>query len=131
MDKEIMTSLYEAIQIHTEGMEIGYMIDAANHGANGGYCGFTWNDDCYKFWNDNYDLIMNFCDEYIQDFGHKNWLELFNSFNDPGGIMGNRDGFKILGSWFILEEVGRWVSELDEDELSKLNSFYELEKVLY
>ena len=109
-----MQELYNAIKEHADLENIEIM-DAGNHGADGGFHGFIYNGDCIVFWEKNEELILDLAIDRAEAMGFDNWLELFNTFNRKDMLIFNF-GYKVLGSWFILEEVGRWLEDKNEQE---------------
>ena len=84
-----------------------YAIDAGNHGADAGWPGFTYNSDCIEFFDKNKDMIEEFIEESVEEFGYENGMELANTFGRKDMLTMGIDGYKVLMSWFILEEAGR------------------------
>lgn len=97
--------LYKAIKEHCDLEDVS-IVDACNHGADCGFSGFTYNGDCIEFWDNNSALIQDFAQEQAEEFGYNNWFELFATFGRKD-LLELPDGYKILGAWFVLEEVGR------------------------
>ena len=102
-----MKELYQAIKEHSN-LEDETIIEAGNHGADCGFSGFIYNADCIEFWDDNNTLLQEWAQEQAEEFGHNNWLEMFSTFG-RSDMLEIKDGFKVLGAWFALEEVGRWL----------------------
>ena len=118
---EQMLELYNAVIDHAD-LEIDTIIDAANYGADSGFGGFTKNVDCIKFWDKNELVILEYSQEMAEELGEKNWMMMYSSFG-RSDMIDDGEGFKTLGAWFILEEVGRWLEEnrneveaLDDEE---------------
>ena len=104
-----MKKLYEAIKHHSN-LEDESIIDAGKHGADTGWAGFTYNDDCIEFYDTNKTIIHEFCVERAEEFGYKNWMEMFSNLNRVD-MLDLEDGFKILAAWFVLERVGHWLDD--------------------
>jgi len=112
-----MKELVEAIKNHG-GLEDSDLIDAAKHGADGGFGGFTWYTDTNKFYDENKDAIWELLEESAESMGCKNVMEMMSEFG-RSDMAYNDEGFKCLCSWFALEEAGNWLEdhleELEED----------------
>lgn len=107
-------------------------IDAANNGADGGFCGFTYTDDCRDFVRANKRAIVSTLQEMAGDLG-EDLLSMVTGFNclgkrfpvtvDEVGSVVYGDGsdagdaadmiYSAL-AWFALEEVGRAISDASE-----------------
>lgn len=107
-----------------------YLEDVCNHGANGGFIGFTYYSDTLTFFRKNKKEIVELAEDMANDLGEdvtnmiKGFIclkdyELSNSqigkvlygkFSDSG------DNVQIMNalSWFALEEVAR--HEMDKEE---------------
>jgi len=107
-----MEKLHDAIKEHSD-LEDANIIDAGVHGADAGFGGFTYDIDCIEFWDNNSALIQEFSQEEAEEFGHANWLELYSTFGRKD-MLDSEDGYKVLGAWFVLEAVGRWLEDKQE-----------------
>lgn len=109
----MIKELYKAIKKHVD-LEDETIMDAGTHGADGGFGGFTYNNDCIDFFDENSDLIQEFAIEEAEQMGYKNWMEMVASFG-RADMLNMVDGYKVLMAWYVLEEVGRWL-ENNKDE---------------
>jgi len=105
--------------------DASYLTDVANHGANGGFTGFTYWSDTHKFAMANRKLIVELLEETASDMGEDvvKMVSSFGVFRNSG--LDNEDRkelYKYLGgarckqstvtnvmAWFALEEVARYV----------------------
>lgn len=79
--------------------------DVCEHGAEGGYSGFTYYSDTVKFYNKNEPEIWELLVETAESLG-ENVLTMIAGFSGAKNVA-NGDTFKNLMSWFALEEVAR------------------------
>ena len=105
----MLTKLHKAIKDHSD-LEDDSIKDAGEYGADGGFGGFIYNNDCIEFWDNNSSLIQEFAQDEAEQFGHDNWLEMFSNFGRKD-MLEIEDGYKILGAWYVLEEVGRALTD--------------------
>lgn len=100
-------------------------IDVAQHGADGGYLGFTYTRETVAFYKANKGLIINFVDAQANDLG-VDMLEMIRDFaclkdlnlkpydvcKGLYGVGEHADAIQNAMAWFALEEVSR---ELNPD----------------
>ncbi len=113
---KIIEKLYKTIVEHTPYFaeeELDTFRDISEYGADAGYPGFTMDADCHEFWDKNSELIQEFAQDTAEEFGHANWLTLFGNFQ-RNDVLTTPDGYKVLGAWFVLEEVANWFVEREE-----------------
>lgn len=109
--------LYDAIKAHSE-MDDEQIIEAGQHGADAGWPEFSYTADCVRFYDDNESLIYDLLRDGVDGMGYKNIEEMVSQFG-RSDMLDSPDGRKNLLAWFALEEVGRWleyVRENDDDE---------------
>lgn len=124
--------LIKAVTLKLGGKESASEVweDIVNHGADSGFCGFTYYTDTVAFFKRNRKEIMELAKEMAQEFGY-NVIELVASFgclkqydknelhddiantlynpSKPNTIVAN------AMAWFALEEVARY--KVDQKEL--------------
>ena len=108
-------------------------IDAANHGADGGFSGFTYSSDCEKFVRRNRKAIAASVEAMADDLG-ENPIDMVAGFqclksDKPSamevaacifggafqhGDSGQRARIYDALAWFALEEVGRAIIDNNE-----------------
>lgn len=103
-----------------ENAEI-YFPDVCNHGAEGGFIGFTYYTDTIKFWKKHKRLILKHAEELANDLG-EDMLSMIQNFNAIKGEYTQTEiGRAVFGetvlnkytsvynvmAWFALEEVAR------------------------
>ena len=95
--------------------------DVANHGADAGFHGFTYNADTCEFFSENRGLILELAKEYAEDFGQDviSMIAGFSCLNDDTetrdeigrAIYGTPEHNDVMVqnalAWFALEEVAR------------------------
>ena len=79
--------------------------DIYDHGASGGYTGFTMYSETVKFHDDNEDEIWDLLYEESKEMGD-NILEMIASFICSKNV-GSMNQLKNLLSWYALESVAR------------------------
>lgn len=105
--------LYQAVKEHS-GLEDTDIIEAYNYGADSGFSGFIFNADCIDFYDEYKTIIHDYITEYVSNYTeYSNWFEMVANFN-RSDMLDIEDGYKILLSWFILEEVGCWLEEKED-----------------
>ena len=107
MDDRQAVRLLKAIREHS-GLELDAIRDAANHGADSGYGGFTYTSDAASFTRDNADLVYEILGEDAEDFGFDSIPEFVASFH-RADMADSRDGYDNLLAWYALEAAGRWL----------------------
>lgn len=76
--------------------------DVSNHGAGGGFNGFIYYTETSKFYDENEEIIWQALEQDVEDFGHKNVLEMISTFNTD---VTDISTFKNLLAWYALEKV--------------------------
>lgn len=104
-----MKELYDAIKAHCD-IEDESMVDAANHGADGGFNGFIYYTDTVKFYDENERIIVEYLDEFAKGMDYDNAFVFVTNLPAIKNV-GDIDQLKNLYSWIILEEVGRWIKD--------------------
>jgi len=117
-----MTTLRDAVikQLgYTDGDEelAGTLSDIANHGIEGGFCGFTYYSDTVAFTEEHFDLIMNHAGQLADDLGEGGICSLVSGFGCVGlsvdevaeALYNNEseNRFEVYNAlaWFAAEEV--------------------------
>ena len=106
-ERPLIHRLYRAVL--DQGCDKQNCIDAANHGADSGFSGFTYYKDTCQFHDDNESMIWEFINEQANEFGMQP-MEFIASFNGTKNVY-DGDQLKNLLAWFILESVGQWLIE--------------------
>lgn len=96
--------LIEAVKAHS-GLDENDLIDAARHGADAGWAGFTYNDDASAFFDKHDELVWEVLYNSAQELGESSPAALIASFN-RSDMMYSYEGFKVLMAWFALEHAG-------------------------
>ena len=104
--------LYNAIKSHCE-LEDESILQAAEHGADAGWNGFTYYTDTCKFCEDNEHLIYDLLNEMADGMGLDSPDALVATFNCDTS---SPDARKNALAWFALEEVGRWLEDNPQEE---------------
>ena len=108
-----------------------YLKDVTKHGANGGFNGFIYYSDTISFFRKNKKLIVELAEDMAERIG-EDVLPMINSFNCLkdyelsnsqigkvlyGKFSNSGDNSTIMNalSWFALEEVARYVTEMDQE----------------
>lgn len=94
--------------------------DVCDHGASGGFSGFTYYSDTVAFTKRNKAAILDFCKQYADDFDNSGVIDLIASFRGMKGETqediadglynprsDNRTTVYNILAWFALEEVAR------------------------
>lgn len=79
--------------------------DVANHGAAGGYLGFTYTRDTVEFFDANEDAIMSLADDMAVSLGEKNVWTMIGGFSQAPNA--SIDDLKNSLAWFALESVAQ------------------------
>lgn len=109
MDRQLVQAVREQIGAEDESEFRATMRDVANHGADGGFPGFTYYADTCEFYDNNKRAIWDLASEMAEEFGHKSVPEFVATFNCAPS-MGDETGFKNALAWFALEEVARSIA---------------------
>lgn len=80
--------------------------DVASHGADTGWGGFTYTQECVEFFDKHENAIMEMAQEDADSFGYSNVAELVATFG-RADMADTMDGYKNLMAWYALEEVAR------------------------
>lgn len=105
---EYMENLVQAVRNHS-GMEDDRIREAGRYGADAGWPGFTYTQDCVEFYKENERDIWELLADFADDMGMEP-MELIASFR--GADMAKTpDGLATLLAWFALEEAGRWLKD--------------------
>lgn len=104
-----------------------YLLDVANHGAQGGYSGFTYYSDTIEFWNKNRINIRKLASIQADEMG-LGMLEMIAGFNclkqldlsldEVAAVIytdketENRTAILNAMAWYALEEVARSYSDM-------------------
>lgn len=91
-----------------------------NHGASGGFSGFTYYTDTLKFTKRNKKAIVTFCENFASELGENGIIEFITGFRSmknykqsevASGLYDVRSDFKTAVynalAWLMLEEVSR------------------------
>jgi hypothetical protein len=113
MSRTIYGDLLAAIQEHS-GLERESIIDAANHGADSGFGGFTYYSDTSEFVSTYRGLVWQLLDQDAEEFGFDSVPAFVASFN-RADLANDEAGFDCLVSWYVLESVGRWLEDHAEE----------------
>lgn len=94
--------------------------DVTNHGASGGFTGFTYYSDTVSFTKRNKKAIVTFCENFASDLGEKGIIEFIAGFQCMRnysqsevacGLYNPRSDNKTTVynalAWLMLEEVSR------------------------
>src|SRR5690242_3118201 len=109
MSSTIYSELLAAIRAHS-GLEVESIIDAANHGADSGFGGFTYYSDTSEFVSTYRGLVWQLLEEDSDEFGSENVPAFVASFN-RADLANDEAGFDCLVAWYVLESVGRWLED--------------------
>jgi len=102
-----MTNLQEAVIEQLGGKES--LKDVAEHGASGGYPGFTYYKDTCEFYDKHEAEIWEKLNEEAEGQGITA-IQLVAMFGDADSV-NSADTFKNMLAWFALETVAREVTE--------------------
>ena len=94
--------------------------DVTNHGASGGFSGFTYYSDTVSFTKRNKKAIVTFCENFASDLGDGGIIEFITGFQCmknykqsevASGLYDSRSDFKTTVynalAWLMLEEISR------------------------
>ena len=102
--------LLKAIKAHS-ALDDSDIIQAGEHGADAGWNGFIYHDECAEFYNANESAIYELLNDSADSMGYKNIEELISGFN-RSDMLDTPEGRKTLLAWFALEEVGRYLESV-------------------
>lgn len=109
---DLYKDLVKAVKKHG-GLDDQELMDAAEHGADSGYGGFTYYKDTTEFYDKHEELIWELLEDQADSIGSKNIMEFIGGFSKADTIE-SLDTFKNLLAWYALEEAGRYL--LDQKE---------------
>lgn len=110
---DMYKDLVKAVKKHS-GLTDDDIVQAAEHGADGGFNGFIYYGDTVKFYDKNEEIIWDLLRDMASDMGSKNVMELISTFGAADQIESS-DTFKNALSWFALEEAGQSLIRERED----------------
>ena len=109
----------------------GVLENVTNHGADGGFNGFIYYSDTVAFFKKNKKLIVESVEDMAESIGEDilSMIKNFNCLKDYelsssqigkvlyGKFSDSGDNSTIMNalSWFALEEVARYVTEMDQE----------------
>ena len=99
--------LLKAIKEHSS-LDDSDIIQAGEHGADAGFNGFIYHNECAEFYNANESAIYELLNDSADSMGLNNIEELIAGFN-RSDMLDTPEGRKTLLAWFALEEVGRYL----------------------
>lgn len=110
--------------MHEHGcLTIRDMVEAAKHGADAGWGGFTYISEAAEFYQANRRDIRELAADMADDMGYDNPEAMAANFKRADMLNADPDQADNLWAWFALEEVGRWLESetdgLDDDELAE------------
>jgi hypothetical protein len=108
-----------------------YFEDVYNNGAGGGYPGFCYYSDTVAFYKKNRKAIVELVKEYAEDFFDETPINMVMGFNCLKGFATEEEvAIALYGrssdigkddnsvpnalAWFALEEVARYIMELED-----------------
>ena len=97
-----------------------HLRDVASHGADTGWNGFIYTQECAEFYEANKEDIWELLRESAEDEGiHP--LAMVAQFG-RGGMATDHNGFANLLAWFALEEVARAFVDAEEREKEEVEA---------
>ena len=114
MFEDRLDQLLEAIRQHTD-LDDDQIMEAATHGADCGWPGFSYNHEAAEFFDRHDQLIWEHLRESAEDLGERSPVSLIASFG-RADMAETFQGLKVLLAWFALEEVGHHLIRLREEE---------------
>jgi hypothetical protein len=85
--------------------------EIANHGADAGWSGFTYTNDCVEFYEAHKEIIWQMLREDANSMGYNNVIAMVATFS-RSDMLDDEDSFKNLLAWYALEEVaGRYARD--------------------
>lgn len=105
--------LIRAIREHSD-LELSSIRDAASHGADAGYGGFTYYTDTTAFVAANRTLIWEILSQDADEFGYDN-IPAFIASWTLAYTADDEIGFDNLIAWYALEAAGRWLLDRREE----------------
>ena len=104
---DVYQRLFDAIKDHS-ALEDSDIIEAGEYGADAGWNGFIYFDECCDFYDNNESAIYQLLNDQADEMGFSNVEEMIAGFN-RSDMLDSPEGRKNLLAWFALEEVGRWL----------------------
>lgn len=114
--KKAIERLYDAVLEQSEYIkeeESWAWESICEHGADGGWSGFTMTQECVDFYEKHEDDIYDLLDEQADSLGCSSVDEMVSGFVRKD-MLNTPDGRKNLLAWFALEEVARWFTDKKE-----------------
>lgn len=105
--------LISAIRGHS-GLSTRDIEQAAEHGADAGWAGFTYTADGADFTRANRELVWEMLAEEAEEMGAENIAAYVASFN-RSDMADTADGFDCLLAWWALETAGRYLADTAEE----------------
>jgi hypothetical protein len=109
---EQAVELLRAIRAHS-GLELASIRDAAEHGADSGFAGFTYYDDTSEFVAAHRSLVWQLLADDADELGFENVPALVATFG-RSELATDETGFDCLLAWYALETAGRWLCDRRE-----------------
>lgn len=89
--------------------------DIAQYGADAGYGGITYYEECVELYNHFETEIWDMLTEESENFGYKNPMEFVATFN-RSDMTNDPDQFKNLLVWYACERVAREIVDEQEEQ---------------
>lgn len=115
MTDDQAVQLLQAIRAHS-GLELSAIRAAGDHGADGGWGGFTYYDDTSEFYASAKSLIWSILEEDASEYGFDNVPAFVASFA-RADLADDEVGFECLLAWYALESAGRWLTDRRESRV--------------
>jgi hypothetical protein len=104
MDNHTYVSLLRAVRAHS-GMSLAEIREAAEHGADCGFPGFTYTSDGADFTRAHRDTIWAMLADEADDLGYPNPCAFVGTFA-RADMTATPEGTDCLLAWYALESVG-------------------------
>ena len=111
-EKSPTETVLEAIRAHS-GMEDEQILEAAIHGADAGWPGFTYYRDTSAFYRKNAEDIWRILCMDAENMGYPNVFAFMAEFREAKGVE-DRVTFENLLSWDALERAGQWLEVVED-----------------
>ena len=98
-----LADMIRAIKDHS-GMDVAEIVEAARHGADSGWPGFTYTSDCVDFYNAHEDAIQAWLHEDADSQGVT--VPVMISHFGRSEMADTPDGLANLLAWYALERAG-------------------------
>jgi hypothetical protein len=99
-------------------LDTGYMIDAGNYGADGGFNGFISHYEMGVLWEHYHEIIANFINERTLEVFGENWL-IYIGENIQKQHKNSVEYYHEYIIWAALELIGQWLQSLIEQKGEK------------